>query len=61
MEVQDYYMSMNICRDIEKKKKCCPCASNPRTTHIISLCMQFCLLSSFLGSGGREAELLISL
>ena len=21
MEVQDYYMSMNVCREVEKKKK----------------------------------------
>ena len=47
MEVQDYYMSMNICREVEKKK-CFPC-------------VQFCLLSSLFGSGERGAELLISL
>ena len=61
MEVQDCYMSMNTCREVEKKKKCLPCASNPRATHIISLCVQFCLLSSLFGSGGRGAEHLISL
>ena len=48
MEVQDYYMSMNISREVEKKKKCFPW-------------VQFCLLSSLFRSGGRGAELLISL
>ena len=67
MEVHDYCMSMNICREVEKRK-CFPCASNPRTTHIISLCVQFCLLSSLFGRGGEcggvggmGVELLISL
>ena len=39
---------------ILKKKKCFPCVSKPSTTHIISRCVQFYLLSSLFKSGEGE-------